>query len=386
MRLFPRRRDRNERDTLLIEPLVALLRGTQVPWSAFGVTPDQFLAACVEQELTGLVNERLQCLRGCGDWPKDLCADFAREARAGVVNELLRGREIIAALDALAREHVQPILLKGTPLAYDVYSAPALRPRDDTDLFVRREVLDAVCRAMTEHDYTAPPSSVGEFLLCQFVLEKQDRFGVEHAFDFHWKISTQSVFAELLTYDELAADAVPIPALGPHARAAGPVHALLLACVHPVMHHRNVERLIWVYDIHLLASRLSAAERERFADLAVAKRVSAICAHQLAIARARFGTSIPDDLPARLASVPQHEVSAVYLRYGRRWHHEFISSLGGLPHWKARLRLLREVLLPSPQYMLDSYGVRSPLGFVLLPALYVHRNMYGIWKVLIGRK
>jgi hypothetical protein len=386
MRLSPRRRGRNERDTRLIEPLVTLLRGKQVPWRAFGVTRDEFLEACAEQELTGLVNERLQNPRKCGDWPGDLCADLAREARAGVVKELLRGREVTAALAALAREHVQPILLKGTPLAYDVYSAPALRPRDDTDLLVRREVLDAVCRAMTELGYTAPPSSGGEFVLCQFSLEKQDRFGVAHAFDFHWKISTQSVFAELLTYDELAGDAVPVPALGPHARAAGPVHALLLACVHPVMHHQNVERLMWIYDIHLLASRLSAADFERFADLAVAKRVSAICARQLDIARSRFGTSIPDDLPLRLASVPEPEASAAYLRHGRRWHHEFISSMRGLPHWKARLRLVREVLLPSPQYMLDSYGFTSPLGFVLLPALYVHRNIYGMWKVFVGRK
>ena len=35
-------------------------------------------------------------------------------------------------------------------------------------------------------------------LLSQFEVQQRDRFGVVHAFDVHWKISTQSVFADLL--------------------------------------------------------------------------------------------------------------------------------------------------------------------------------------------
>ena len=52
-----------------------------------------------------------------------------------------------------------------------------------------------------------------------------------------------------------------------------------------------------------------------------------------------------------------------------------------------RVRLLREVLLPSPSYMLGAYGLRGkPLGTWLLPALYVHRNVRGAWKILTGKK
>ena len=40
-------------------------------------------------------------------------------------------------------------------------------------------------------------------LFSQFEVQKVDRFGVQHAFDVHWSISTQPVFAGLLTYDEL---------------------------------------------------------------------------------------------------------------------------------------------------------------------------------------
>ena len=51
------------------------------------------------------------------------------------------------------------------------------------------------------------------------------------------------------------------------------------------------------------------------------------------------------------------------------------------------MRLLREVLLPSPAYMLGAYGIRDkPLAPWLLPALYMHRNVRGAWKVLMGKK
>jgi hypothetical protein len=68
------------------------------------------------------------------------------------------------------------------------------------------------------------------------------------------------------------------------------------------------------------------------------------------------------------------EPSAAYLRPNRRWGDELISSIRGLPRWSDRLRLLREVTLPGPTYMLRAYGfVPSSLGLAWLPVLYLHR-------------
>jgi hypothetical protein len=182
-------------------------------------------------------------------------------------------------------------------------------------------------------------------------------------------------------------DPEAVPALGPHAWTASRVHALLLACVHPAMHHRNVERLIWVYDVHLLASGLPPEHLDRFAAMAVGKQVGTICAHQLGLARTRFGTLISDGLIARLVTRRENERSAGYLKLGRRWHDELLSSLRGLPRWRDRLRLVREVLLPAPAYLLAAYGLTNrTVGLALSPALYVHRGVRGFWKVLVGRK
>jgi hypothetical protein len=367
--------------------LAALLKDQDIPWDALRIAPAELLEACAEEELTSLVHQSLHRRRRETDWPEDVREGLAREARADAARELLRQREIVSALDALAAEGLHPILMKGTPLAYSVYEIPSARPRLDTDLLVPREQVDAVRRVMTGLGYSERVHCGGELLLCQFMMEKTDACGGHHKFDIHWKISTQSVFADVLTHDEIAAGEVPIAALGRRARAAGPIHALFLACIHPAMHHRNAERLIWTYDIHLLASGLSAAKFDRFADLVVIKEVAGIVEHRLALAQSLFNTSIPARVTTRLAAPRPVERSAVYLHAGRRWHNELVSSLSGLPRWRDRLKLLREVLLPEPSYMVRVYGITTRSAAMLaLPLLYVHRGIYGAWKVVSGRK
>jgi hypothetical protein len=365
----------------------ALLRDEAIPWSAFRMAPEEFLRVSTERDLTGLVCERLRKLpEGC-DWPQDIYDALAKETRAQTARELLREKELLSVLNGLAAEGINPIILKGTALAYSLYDSPASRPRIDTDVLIRRNQVDAVRSTMARSGYTAPAYCDGDLLFCQFPLEKTDEFGLTHTFDFHWKISTQPVFADVLIFDEIAALATALPALGAHARTAGPLHALLLACIHPVMHHRNVESLIWMYDVHLLASRLSEPELARFAELAIAKQVSAICAHQIGAAQRWLGTRIPDSVMMKLSAVHAREPSAAYLQPDRRWGDELISSMRGLPRWSDRLRLLREVALPAPTYMLKAYGFApSSLGAALLPVLYLHRLSAGGWKVLAGQK
>ena len=185
--------------------------------------------------------------------------------------------------------------------------------------------------------YRAPIYCDGDLIFCQFPVKKTDGFGLTHTFDFHWKISTQPVFADLLGFDEIAAAAMDVPALGGHARAAGVPHALLLACIHPVMHHRNEVSLIWIYDVHLLASCLSEPDFDAFAELALGKGVSAICAHQLGTAHTWFGTRIPHAVMTKLSRVRIPEPSAAYLRQDRRWSDDLISSIRRLPSWRHRL-------------------------------------------------
>jgi hypothetical protein len=154
------------------------------------------------------------------------------------------------------------------------------------------------------------------------------------------------------------------------------------------MHHRGAERVIWLYDVHLLAPRLSPAAWGRFAQLAVERGVAGICAHELALARSRLGTAVPAEVLSALAALPRSaERTAAYLEADRRWSDEVLANVRGLPRWRDRLRLLREIAFPARGYMLRAYGLGGgAAASALLPALYLHRGLRGLWKVLRGVK
>jgi hypothetical protein len=296
--------------------------------------------------------------------------------------EMARGHEIRRVLDALGMAGVRSVLFKGTALAYSRYAHPTLRPRSDTDLLIPREHLDAACAALTSLGYAASETSGGDVLFRQLELQRRDAHGVVHAFDVHWQISNQERFARMFDEHELWRRAEAVEALGFHARMAGNADALLISCVHPVMHHRDDERLIWIYDTHVIASAMNAGQWSSFVELARAKAVAAVCLHGLAQARAYFGTLIPAPVGAELAAAAREfEPSAEYLTPGRSWRDDVAANLRALPDWRARVRLLREMALPSPAYIRRAYSLdRSMLGWILLPALYAHRGFKAVGR------
>jgi hypothetical protein len=365
--------------------VAAFVAGAPLPWAELQIHEDALLELCRAEDLSALCFHRLSQSVAAATWPPRLLESLSEAAHMRAGEELLRGAEIRAALDALTREGVTPILIKGTPLAYTVYDAPALRPREDTDLLIAPADVEIARRVLSSLGYSA--TVYCDELFSQFEMQKVDRFGVCHVFDVHWKISTQPVFDRVLTHDGMLPRAQPAPALGPGAMAAGSVDALLLACIHPAMHHRNEQRALWIYDIHLLAGLLTADQFAEFTRLARQKQVAGICAYQLRTAQSVFQTALPPGVIADLSRPGDPEPSAAYLASQRRWHHELASSMRGLPRFGDRIKLLREVLLPSPGYMLSAYGLRGkPLAPWLLPALYVHRNVRGAWKILMGKK
>jgi hypothetical protein len=365
--------------------LAAFLAGRTVASGADAVTGVELKTLCDAEDLHALLRQRIR-ERGRGwNWPAGLLAELDTRAHAEAAVELLRAHEIRAVLAGLADCGIRPILLKGTALAYTIYPSPASRPRSDTDVLIApgdvvaaREVLASFGYAFTVHCSD---------LFSQFEAQKLDRFGVQHVFDVHWKISSQSVFEDMLRYGRIFERARSVPLLGPHAIALNDVDALLLACVHPVMHHRKDERVLWMFDVHLLAERLSADQFDEFATVACTTKVAAICLHQLRRVQTLFSTRVPVRVLARLAGTRKSEPSADYLASERRWHDELFSSVRGLPSIGPRSRLLRKVLMPSHDYMLGMYGLRGkPLASFLLPALYLHRNVRGAWRILTGRK
>jgi hypothetical protein len=159
--------------------------------------------------------------------------------------------------------------------------------------------------------------------------------------------------------------------------------------MHRIAHHNDIprrigksrfyaaDRLIWLYDIHLLAEGLSAPEWARFVDLAAEKGMREICLDGLRSSRERFATTLPETLMGQLQVSGDAELSALHLGHGllrRR-----LSDLRSLRSWRQRLVILREWTVPPADYMLRRYGVKSRW---LLPYLYTRRAVAGVRKML----
>jgi hypothetical protein len=292
--------------------------------------------------------------------------------------DMLLERELAAALEALAAAGVGTLLLKGAALAHSHYPEPALRTRCDADLLIRPADRDAAARVLEGRGYRRPNAVRGRLVSYEECHVKREG-AVEHVIDLHWQISNRQAFAQALGYDEARRCSVAIPQLGASARALCAPHALLLACMHRAA-HLGAEgpvgsRLVWLYDIHLLANAMTEAEWRDFARMCGAKAMRRISVDAFAATQRAFATAFPDAVVAALAQTGAEELSAAYLDTGRR--RVLLTNLRALASWRERARLVRELLFPPAEYLLAKYRAHSRW---LLPWWYVRRVAEGVWK------
>ncbi|MDX1513449.1 MAG: nucleotidyltransferase family protein [Gammaproteobacteria bacterium] len=351
-------------------------------------TLDEYRSAAAYHGVGPLVTHALSAAASTDDPASALRDLLHSQTHADAAVDLIRERELIRVLDNLAARRIYPLLIKGTPLGYTHYSSPALRPRGDTDMLIPEKHREPVKRVLKELGYGWDNAVSGKLITYQFTAEKRDRHGVEHALDIHWRLSNLQLFSELFGYDELFEGSLPLGALGNNARTICPIHALILACAHRAGHiqapyyvgeraYYGGNRLIWLYDIHLLLTRMIGGEVEAFANLAAEKKVTAVCLDGLLRVREHFHTELPAGLVASLSESGGDEPSARYLEPGAFRH--FIGEIRALPDWRTRAALVKEHAFPPADFVMRKYHVSSRAW---LPALYLHRGLRGAWKLL----
>jgi hypothetical protein len=372
-----------------------ILRGESVAWTAKPALDAAELLRVADQEGVHLLISHRLCRAGSPEsCPEPLRAHFERALYGELATEQITRRELRDVIAALCAEDVRPLLFKGAALAFTHYPDPALRPRVDVDLLVSSDEIHRAAQVLQRLGYSrslciaaelvgskGPSRAIDRYLASsQVSLCKTDGYGVEHVFDLHWKVSIPQVFANVLSLKELLADSIAVPSLGAAARCVGPVHALAIACIHRVAHHHGNDRLIWLYDIHLLAEALRPSEGDAFFSLAISNRISAVCAHGLSLAQRQFGTTLPAGLLERLEghAAPRNgqEPSSAYLRRQMRKVDVLRSDLAALESWRQRFRLLAQHVFPPAAYVQKAYGVSNRS---LVPALYA-------WRVIEGAR
>ena len=139
--------------------------------------------------------------------------------------------------------------------------------------------------------------------------------------------------ADLVSFQELL-DASQVVSIGDVlvARTPQDAHALLLACLHRAAHHHDSDDLLWLYDIHLLAERLTEKDVASLLDLSQRSGAGAVCARGLRLALDRFETRLPATLFPSLEAAPAAgpALPAAFLKSGVRKADLLMADLGVL--------------------------------------------------------
>lgn len=374
--------------------LSALIRGEHPPWpGASNEFVTDFLARSGYHGIQALVHDQL-CRQPDArlGWPTtvlDACRSAATEQAMWELRHVELLNRVLAQLTLV---DVRPVLIKGTALAYGLYPDGVLRTRGDTDFIIPPESRAVVQRTLQDICFELGSGVSGDHISYQSSYAWVQAAGGHHTLDVHWRINNSELLSRLFTYEELLAHARPLPNLGPHALAAGPVHALLLACMHRATHKQNPyyvdgvayysgDRLIWLYDIHLLLAALTTAEFDDFVRLARTKGLRAVCLEGIEGAQTRFHTSVPPELLAALGAPGPVEPPARYLN-GGLWLQKWM-DFQALGNGHNRIRYVRELFFPPADYMRQKYpnAKLNKLGW-----LYLRRAAGGLAKNLRTRE
>jgi len=364
--------------------ICAVLRGEEAAWPEKSA-PD-FATALLERAryhgVEALLHERLHRMRG---WPAIVREVLRRDALAAGMWEMRDHAVLRSVFDAFAKIEVRPIIFKGVALAYSLYPNPVLRSRGDADLLILPRDRAKVTDALEALGFARGHGVSGDFMSYQdsYTLNAD---GSDHSIDLHWRIKNSELLSHLFSYEELLNRSEQLSQLHPDAICAGAVDALLLACMHRASHRCNPyyvegmpyyggDRLIWLYDIDLLARSFTSAQWRSLVQTATEKGLCATTREGLQRAEQCFLGRCPEEVRNALAKAGE-PVAAYFAAGAMRQTWINFLAIGGTAD---RLLFARELFFPPAAYMRSKYSGAKPDW---LPWLYARRAIGGLWSRL----
>jgi hypothetical protein len=363
------------------ELICILLRGEPLSWPS---GPPGLIEAFLERSryhgADVLLNERIAAVRNA---PPAVVGELRRRSIAEASWEMRDSQVLSHVFDALAQQGVRALLFKGASLAYSTYPNSSSRMRSDADVVVESEARPLAGQCLASLGFVADLIAAEDFASYQRSYVLTTAGGGAHVIDLHWKINNSALLARRFEFDELAARSTPLPRLGAKATGVGTADALLLACMHRMTHEKNPyyvdgeahyggDRLIWLYDIHLLARSFSDHDWRLFTRLAREKGLCATCLDGLRQAQACFHSDYPD---FALAALREGGSNEAITRYFRRGHlGQFFMDFAALDSPTVQMAYLRELVCPPGHYMREKY---PDARFGWLPWLYLRRGASG---------
>ncbi len=304
-----------------------------------------------------------------------------------VAHNTLLYKELARILEAFGEAGIPVIVLKGAALAATLYEDIGLRPMGDLDLLVEADDLQRAKSILHNFDY---------------VVIKAEHLGMAPWLDealnhhVHMRGGPQARVAVELHWGLLAGNADwRAPSLDWFWKQAQPLefkqaaitiekhenlfqldlaaHLLYVAAHLMLQHGGNRARLLWFYDLHLLATKYHQyVDWNAILKQAVLLRWVAALYTALVECQERYDTRFPDGYLAELKTLGDVRDWQLVAFMKSPSDNRMVETFRHLPKMRraVRLRLILTLIFPSPAYMRYRY---KPSPEWLWPLYYLYR-------------
>lgn len=311
--------------------------------------------------------------------PPQIQASLRQQAIAEAMWDLRHRQILMPLLEDFANADIPVILLKGTAFAYSCYPSSSLRPRGDTDILVPAMKQDAIFQILQSHGFSrelnsatgAPAAIVRQESWSYYAAD-----GSKHFLDLHWEVMHSFSLAHLFDSDTVREKSQTLEQLTSSARIMCNLDAVYHACIHRAVHiqspyyikeqeFRGGDRLVWLYDIHLMLPKLTTADWSDLLCLCKSHDTADICRNALTDANRLLGSQVPLNVLADLGAKHQ-EGNPMHFLANTSGRRAIASNLRAIPTMREKQKYLRHILFPSKAYMNAKYPKMTGTPTVLL--------------------
>ncbi len=336
------------------------------------------LALAETEGVIGLINNKLGSNLPASKF-KDQLQQRAQHLAA---RSMLLRQEKSRVMQAIAK--VRPIVLKGEAMALTCYSQYDDRPMSDMDILIKDRDMAQIRQILASEGYIDCGAVTGDIIMPQVCLIHQLPGNIACTVDVHTRVFNRPVLQNLLGYTEIeqgpGAEEYPFPGV----LIPGKAHLLIHAALHLMAHHYNSRRLIWLFDIKLLADQFEPAHQQYLMEFCINNQITAAILAALEASDKMFpfaDTLLIDQLRdlSNDQPTPHPAVRLLQTHSPLGLGIQDWNSLTGVPQHFA---WIKQHLFPPTSYMMQRYSLVSKW---LLPLFYLWRILCGSVKLVTSK-
>jgi hypothetical protein len=299
-----------------------------------------------------------------------------------VAQIMVRRTQLDNLLQKLEKAGIGPLVLKGAALGESIYSDVFQRPTADIDILVTKKDFEAARSVFLENGYRSKRGDrrdqMGWSCDEEFLPAAGDE-NRQYVVEIHWTLSSHAQLLNKIEAEHLIGRSDSTNGLKHSFQVLNPVDALVFACLHLFYKHITELRLIWLYDIHLLARRIeSHGLWYEVITLSQAWQARLALKNCLQLAHEWFESPFPEEVadlnykPATVDEMQMFNLAIFQLEHGQRhgWLRKHLFQLERLKGWD-KYRYLKSRLLPTRQEIVANYP-----RLHLWPGPFVHLGRF----------